>query len=130
MQLSFVFIQGTAQLEDSEACTYHSETEHRLLIYMNESHLPADMFISSHWESQTRHQVASRTYRTMHTGGDSCLAWTFRRLATKPNIKNLKLFLNICSWIPCAISLQKSQHNMLIFHAGPRNPPVRQSLIL
>ena len=45
---------------------YHSETEHRLLIYMNGSHLPADMFLPSHWESQTRHQVASRTYRTMH----------------------------------------------------------------
>ena len=34
---------------------------------MNESHLSADMFLPSHWESQTRHQVASRTYRTMHT---------------------------------------------------------------
>ena len=66
---------------------YHSETEQKLLINMNEGALAPGMFLPSHWESQTRHQVASRTYRTMHTGGDSCLAWTLRRWATKPNMK-------------------------------------------
>ena len=56
-------------------------------INTNKGDLPADMFLLSHWESQTRHQVASSTYRTMHTGGDSYLAWTLRRWATKPNMK-------------------------------------------
>ena len=55
-----------ALLEDSEACGYHSETDHRLTIYTNGSDFLADMFLPSHWESQTRHQVASRSYRTMH----------------------------------------------------------------
>ena len=61
--------EGTAELEDSEASNYHSETEQKLLINMNEGDLPAEMFPPS----QTRHQVASRSSRTIHTGGASCL---------------------------------------------------------
>ena len=87
-------------------------------MYTNGSDFLNDMFLPSHWESQTRHQVASRSYRTMHTAGDSCPAWTLRGWATKPNMKkknylNLKLFLNNRSWSPCAILLQKSQHHTI-----------------
>ena len=54
---------------------------------MNEGGLLADMFLPSHWESQTRHQVASRTSETMHTARASCLARTLGRWASKPNMK-------------------------------------------
>ena len=64
---------------------------------MNGSHLPADMFLPSHWESQTRHQVASRTYRTMHTARASYLARTLGCWTTKPNM------IYIVYWHKCKV---------------------------
>ena len=73
--------------------------------------------INFHKISNIRHQVASRSYRTM-------LWWRFvpsldlEMLGNQTQYEekkswNLKLFFYIWSWSPCAILLQKSQHHTI-----------------
>ena len=71
------------------------------------------------------------------TGGNSCPDWTFRCLATKPNMKkNLEtlnfffqyLVMKSMCHFAAKIPAPHDHSNMLRIHAGPRNPPVRQSL--
>ena len=116
---------------------YHSTTEHRLTIYTNGRDFLADMFLPSHWESQTRHQVASRTYRTMYW-------WRFlpsldletlgnRTQYEKKIFKTLNFFfqylvMNSMCHFAEKIPAPHDHSNMLKLYAGPRNPPVGQSL--